>query len=102
MADNGDCAADEQPSYVSITLLGDAADPVLTAGRVLVRHQHCMFCRLKDWRRIATRFDRNTRTSSPCTCRRRHLVTLMSPDPRYVAFPRPTSPLSACANERAP
>ena len=21
----------------------------------------CMFCRLKDWRRIATRFDRNTK-----------------------------------------
>ena len=24
-----------------------------------------MFCRLKDWRRIATRFDRNIKTSSP-------------------------------------
>ena len=42
-----------------------------------------MFCRLKDWRRIATRFDRNIkklhRRNRPC--RRRHLVAVMSPDP---------------------
>ena len=41
-----------------------------------------MFCRLKDWRRIATRFDRNEklhRRNRPC--RRRHLVAVMSPDP---------------------
>lgn len=42
-----------------------------------------MFCRLKDWRRIATRFDRNLKNihGRYRTCRRRHLVAVMSPDP---------------------
>src|SRR6266446_9248222 len=39
IADDGHCAGDEQPSQVSIALLGDAAKPILAAGRVLLRHQ---------------------------------------------------------------
>ncbi len=42
-----------------------------------------MFCRLKDWRRIATRFDRNIKNFLICHHPRRcrHMVDLMSPDP---------------------
>jgi len=32
-------AGDQQPSQVAIALLGDAAEPVLAAGRMLLRHQ---------------------------------------------------------------
>src|SRR4029077_20776481 len=39
VADDGHCAGDEQPSQVSIALLGDAAAPILAAGRVLLGHQ---------------------------------------------------------------
>ena len=39
IADDGCCAGDQQPSQVSITLLGDAAEPILAARRVLLRHQ---------------------------------------------------------------
>ena len=54
-----------------------------------------MFCRLKDWRRIATRFDRNIKNfiAAIAPCRRRHLVAVMSPDPNtaqssFVPNPR--------------
>lgn len=36
-----------------------------------------MFCRFKDWRRIATRFDRNIKPG-----RRRHLPAVVSPNPK--------------------
>jgi hypothetical protein len=37
MADDGHRADDQQPSQVSIALLGDAVKPVLAAIRVLLR-----------------------------------------------------------------
>ncbi len=41
-----------------------------------------MFCRLKDWRRIHTRFERNVRNFMADRPRRSsHLVAVMSPDP---------------------
>lgn len=42
-----------------------------------------MFCRIKDWRRIATCFDRNLKTfmGRRRSRRRRHMVAIMSPDP---------------------
>jgi hypothetical protein len=39
VADNGHRADDQQPLQVSIALLGDAAEPIFAAGRVLLRHQ---------------------------------------------------------------
>jgi len=39
IADDRRRADDQQPSQVSITLLGDAAEPVLAAGRMLLGHQ---------------------------------------------------------------
>ena len=39
VADDGHGAGDQQPSQVSIALLGDAAKPVLAAGRLLLGHQ---------------------------------------------------------------
>src|SRR5258705_10137639 len=39
IADDGHCAGVEQPPQVSLALLGDAAKPILAAGRVLLRHQ---------------------------------------------------------------
>ena len=39
VADNGHRADDEQPSQVSVTLLGDAAELVLAAGRLLLGYQ---------------------------------------------------------------
>src|SRR5206468_10981443 len=36
---NGCCTDDEQPSKVAISLLGDAAEPLLAARRVLPRHK---------------------------------------------------------------
>src|SRR5262245_18992428 len=35
---NGCCTADEQPSKIAISLLGDAAEPLLATRRVLPRH----------------------------------------------------------------
>ena len=45
-----------------------------------------MFCRFKDWRRIATRFDRNLKKlhGRNRSRRDRHLVAIMSPDPSLV------------------
>src|ERR1700730_17958824 len=43
-----------------------------------------MFCRFKDWRGIATRFDRNLKSfmaANDRSRRDRHLVAIMSPDP---------------------
>src|SRR5512137_1810895 len=39
IADDGHRAGDEQPAQVSIALLGDAAESVLAASRVLLGHQ---------------------------------------------------------------
>src|SRR5262249_10239335 len=39
VADDGHGTCYEQPSQVAITLLGDAAEPLLAAGRVLLGHQ---------------------------------------------------------------
>ena len=39
ISDNGHGAGDQQPSQVAIALLGDAAEPFLAAGRMLLRHQ---------------------------------------------------------------
>src|SRR6516165_4746402 len=39
VADDGHCPDDQQPPQISIALLGDAAEPVLAAGGVLLRHQ---------------------------------------------------------------
>jgi transposase len=42
------------------------------------------FCRIKDWRRIATRYDKQTRSKLPCRHRPRRgalLDQIVSPDP---------------------
>jgi hypothetical protein len=44
-----------------------------------------MFCRLKDWRRIATRFDRNIKNLMGAI----HLVAVMSPDPSVMKLQVP-------------
>lgn len=47
-----------------------------------------MFCRLKDWRRLATRFDRNAKLyGSSRALRGRHLVTVVNPDPNQESEP---------------
>ena len=40
IADDGRRADNQQPSQVSIALLGDTAEPVLATGRMLLRRQH--------------------------------------------------------------
>jgi hypothetical protein len=39
VADDGHGAGNEQPSQVSIALLGDAPELILAAGRMLLGHQ---------------------------------------------------------------
>jgi hypothetical protein len=39
VANNGHGAGDEKPTQVAIALLGNAAEPFLAAGRVLLGHQ---------------------------------------------------------------
>jgi transposase len=47
-----------------------------------------MFGRLKDWRRLATRFDRNAKLyGSSRALRGRHLVTVVNPDPNQESEP---------------
>ena len=43
---NGCCTDDEQPSKVAISLLGDAAEPLLAARRVLPRHKSDPCCKI--------------------------------------------------------
>ena len=45
-----------------------------------------MFCRFKDWRRVATRFDRNIKNlhGNNNHRRNRHLVAVKSPDPNMT------------------
>jgi hypothetical protein len=44
-----------------------------------------MFCCFKDWRRIATRFDRNLKIMGAISLAARyHLVAVVSPDPSFT------------------
>ena len=39
LSNNGCCTDNEQPSEIAISLLGDAAEPLLATRRVLPRHK---------------------------------------------------------------
>src|SRR3974390_1208556 len=51
ISNNGCCTVDEQPSEIAISLLGDAAEPLLAPRRVLPRHESDPCCK------IPTRFE---------------------------------------------
>jgi len=46
MSNNGCCTDDEQPSEIAISLLGDAAEPLLAPCRVLPRHKSDPCCKI--------------------------------------------------------
>jgi hypothetical protein len=46
VSNNGCCTDDEQPSEIAISLLGDAAEPLLAPGRVLPRHKSDPCCKI--------------------------------------------------------
>jgi hypothetical protein len=46
VSNNGCCTDDEQPSEIAISLLGDAAEPLLAPRRVLPRHKSDPCCKI--------------------------------------------------------
>ena len=46
LSNNGCCTDDEQPSEIAISLLGDAAEPLLATRRVLPRHKSDPGCKI--------------------------------------------------------
>lgn len=46
LSNNGCCTDDEQPSEIAISLLGDAAEPLLATRRVLPRHKSDPCCKI--------------------------------------------------------
>ena len=46
LSNNGCCTDDEQPSEIAISLLGDAAEPLLATRRVLPRHKSDPRCKI--------------------------------------------------------
>jgi hypothetical protein len=46
VSNNRRCTDDEQPSEIAISLLGDAAEPLLAARRVLPRHKSDPCCKI--------------------------------------------------------
>jgi hypothetical protein len=46
VSNNDCCTDDEQPSEIAISLLGDAAEPLLAARRVLPRHKSDPCCKI--------------------------------------------------------
>jgi len=46
LSNNGRCTDDKQPSEIAISLLGDAAEPLLATRRVLPRHKSDPCCKI--------------------------------------------------------
>ena len=46
LSNNGRCTDDEQPSEIAISLLGDAAEPLLATRRMLPRHKPISCCKI--------------------------------------------------------
>src|SRR5215470_8117417 len=46
ISNNSCCTADEQPSEIAISLLGNAAEPLLASRRVLPRHEPDPCCKI--------------------------------------------------------